>query len=164
MRLHSSALEDGVIRTRYTQAANNHSLPLEFSDVPADAKALVVIMEETSSKNAVTHFLAYNIDASMAGFAENEIPEGVRLGQNDVGGRAYSGPKSGLVDHHYLIRLYALDSRLPLPAGAIREEVDRAMTGHVLLEAELSFRTLGTAPVAEPVREVMEFAAVPALA
>jgi Raf kinase inhibitor-like YbhB/YbcL family protein len=39
--------------------------------------------------------------------------------------------------HRYSFRIYALDSRLELPAKATKEQVERAMSGHVLARAEL---------------------------
>jgi len=33
--------------------------------------------------------------------------------------------------------LYALDSRLPLPAGETREQIETAMKGHMLARGEL---------------------------
>ncbi len=40
--------------------------------------------------------------------------------------------------HHYEFRLFALDAKLGLPAGAGRGEVEAAMKGHVLAEAKLT--------------------------
>jgi phosphatidylethanolamine-binding protein (PEBP) family uncharacterized protein len=39
--------------------------------------------------------------------------------------------------HHYHFKLYALDAPLDLDAGASKREVEEAMRGHVLDEAEL---------------------------
>jgi phosphatidylethanolamine-binding protein (PEBP) family uncharacterized protein len=42
--------------------------------------------------------------------------------------------------HRYFFRLFALEAALNLPAGATREELERAMSGHVLDRAELMGR------------------------
>jgi Raf kinase inhibitor-like YbhB/YbcL family protein len=34
--------------------------------------------------------------------------------------------------HHYVFTLFALDAKLDLPATATRDEVEKAMAGHVL--------------------------------
>jgi len=38
--------------------------------------------------------------------------------------------------HRYFFKLYALDAALDLKAGAGRQELERAMRGHVLSQAE----------------------------
>jgi hypothetical protein len=50
----------------------------------------------------------------------------------------YGGPCPPLGrPHRYFFRLYALDTVLNLPAPVHRKEVDAAMKGHVLAQAEL---------------------------
>jgi phosphatidylethanolamine-binding protein (PEBP) family uncharacterized protein len=43
-------------------------------------------------------------------------------------------------EHRYFFRLYALDCRLSLAAGATKREVLAAMEGHLLIQAELMGR------------------------
>jgi len=42
--------------------------------------------------------------------------------------------------HRYLFKLYALDAKLNLKAGATKADVERAMQGHILAQAELMGR------------------------
>jgi hypothetical protein len=46
-------------------------------------------------------------------------------------------PPPGHGVHHYHFRLYALDTKLPLAEGVDRAALAKAMTGHILAEAEL---------------------------
>jgi hypothetical protein len=50
----------------------------------------------------------------------------------------YSGPcPPPGKPHHYVFRLYALDRKLDLAPGAVKEKVLAAMKGHILAQAEL---------------------------
>jgi hypothetical protein len=60
-------------------------------------------------------------------------------GNNDFGKPGYGGPcpPKGHGPHRYFFKLYALDvPTLGLPAGARREELVRALQGHVRAEAQ----------------------------
>jgi Raf kinase inhibitor-like YbhB/YbcL family protein len=90
-----------------------------------------------------THWIIYNVPATATGLSENinktqMLPDGSRQGKNGFGNIGYNGPAPppGKV-HHYYLRLYALDMTLSLDAGASRDEVVKAMNGHVLAEGEL---------------------------
>ena len=41
------------------------------------------------------------------------------------------------LSHRYFFKVYALDAKLDLRAGANRDELERAMRGHVLAQGEL---------------------------
>ena len=89
----------------------------------------------------------------LAQFGEELLPEGQQInssegprevlengacqGRNDFNRIGYGGPcpPPGKV-HRYFFRLYALDTALNLKAGASRQELERAMKGHVLSHAE----------------------------
>jgi Raf kinase inhibitor-like YbhB/YbcL family protein len=67
-----------------------------------------------------------------------QLPDGSRQGQNDFDKTGYGGPcPPGKSAHRYVFALYALDSRLNLPIGATRKQVEKAMKGHVLAYGEL---------------------------
>jgi Raf kinase inhibitor-like YbhB/YbcL family protein len=142
MKIQSSAFENGgMIPDRFSQFHENRSPPLDFTGVPQDALSLVLIMEDPDApRGTYTHWITFDIDAGTAGFSENLIPKEVRLGRNDAGGAAYAGPKPPNGEHRYFFRAYALDCRLPLPNGSARTDVESAMRGHVLAEAELMGR------------------------
>jgi hypothetical protein len=142
MKIKSSAFESGqVIPERFSQYDANRSPPLDFADAPPKAQSLALIMDDPDApRGTFTHWVVFNIDANSAGFGENKIPADVRFGKNDYDKPEYAGPKPPDGEHRYFFRAYALDTRLNLPNGASRAEVERAMGGHVVAEAELMGR------------------------
>jgi phosphatidylethanolamine-binding protein (PEBP) family uncharacterized protein len=52
-----------------------------------------------------------------------------------VNGYQPSCPPPGAVPHHYTFELYALDTKIDLPAGSTREQLMSAMNGHVVGKA-----------------------------
>jgi hypothetical protein len=80
--------------------------------------------------------------ADAAGLAEGveddgERADGSRQGKNSWNRLGYGGPCPPGGTHRYFFKLYALDSKLGLPAGAGVKQVMDAMEGHILAEAEL---------------------------
>ncbi|HKE32274.1 MAG TPA: YbhB/YbcL family Raf kinase inhibitor-like protein, partial [Candidatus Angelobacter sp.] len=49
----------------------------------------------------------------------------------------YLGPCPPSGTHRYYFYLYALDTELKLPSGATKDDVEKAIKGHVLEKAEL---------------------------
>src|SRR5205085_2450140 len=65
-------------------------------------------------------------------------PGGGAQGINDFGKTGYGGPcPPPGKPHRYFFKLYALDTKLDLKSGAARQQLERAMEGHVLGQAEL---------------------------
>jgi Raf kinase inhibitor-like YbhB/YbcL family protein len=64
---------------------------------------------------------------------------GAKQGVNDFGTPGYGGPcpPRGSGVHHYHFRLFALDAELNLAARVTRQQLDAAMKGHILGQAEL---------------------------
>jgi phosphatidylethanolamine-binding protein (PEBP) family uncharacterized protein len=52
----------------------------------------------------------------------------------------YGGPQPPSGGHRYFFRLYAVDTDLDIPAELNRQELDGAIEGHVLAQAELMGR------------------------
>jgi Raf kinase inhibitor-like YbhB/YbcL family protein len=77
----------------------------------------------------------------------NKLPEGVpkqeqaasgTQGKNDFGKIGFGGPcPPPGKPHRYFFKLYALDGKLNLKPGARKAEVEAAIKGHVLAQAEL---------------------------
>jgi Raf kinase inhibitor-like YbhB/YbcL family protein len=66
------------------------------------------------------------------------LENGGKQGKNDFGDVGYGGPAPPPgKPHRYFFKLYALDASLSVPSGATREEVLKAMKGHVLAEGQL---------------------------
>jgi Raf kinase inhibitor-like YbhB/YbcL family protein len=65
------------------------------------------------------------------------LPEGCRDGLNDWGRTGYGGPCPPIGRHRYFFKLYALDTRLPDLHRPTKADLERAIEGHVLAQAQL---------------------------
>ena len=104
-------------------------------------------IENSTNKTAVDtlHWSAFNIPGSAKGLAEalgsGDLPDGTRNGPGIAAGRggnppAYFGPGAGPGPfHHYVFEFYALDTKLDLPANTTRDDLLKAMDGHVIGKA-----------------------------
>jgi Raf kinase inhibitor-like YbhB/YbcL family protein len=128
----------GKIPSQYTCDGDNINPLLEISDVPAEAKSLALIMDDPDSPSgAWLHWSVWNIDPKTAQIPENSVPAGAVQGPTSFGEAGYGGPCPHSGTHRYFFRLYALDSELNLPAGTGRSDLERALSGHILAQAEL---------------------------
>jgi len=104
-------------------------------------------IENSSNKTTVDtlHWTAFNIPGTAKGLPEGlgtgDLPDGTRNGPGLAarGGQApggYFGPGAGPGPlHHYVFEFYALDTKLDLPANTTRDELLKAMDGHVIGKA-----------------------------
>ncbi|MBU1998184.1 MAG: YbhB/YbcL family Raf kinase inhibitor-like protein, partial [Candidatus Omnitrophica bacterium] len=67
--------------------------------------------------------------------AENSIPG--KQGTNSFGKINYGGPCPPSGTHRYFFKIYALDKKLNLGEGINKEELEKAMQGHILAKAEI---------------------------
>jgi Raf kinase inhibitor-like YbhB/YbcL family protein len=65
------------------------------------------------------------------------LPNGAKQGTNDFRKIGCGGPCPPGGEHRHFFKLYALDARLDLNAGATAAEVFDAMAGHILAESKL---------------------------
>lgn len=145
MQISSPAFRFGeAIPKKYTCDGEDVSPPLTIADVPPNAKALVLIMEDPDAPIGVfTHWVLYNVPPTLTALPEGvpKRPEvtGVGLqGVNDFGRVGYGGPcpPRGHGPHRYFFRLYAIDVQLQLPPRARKDDVLAAIKGHVLAQTE----------------------------
>jgi len=147
MRLTSSAVAaDGRIAARQSAYGQNLSPPLAWTSV-AGAKVYAIILEDPDAPGArpFVHWLIWNIPGATTALAEGlatsatpRSPGGAVQGANDAGRTGYFGPRPPSGVHHYRFRIFALDGRLTLGAGADRAALGRAMNGHVVGIGELT--------------------------
>lgn len=138
--LHSDAFEPNArIPQKYTGEGPDVSPALRWTDPPAGTKSFALICEDPDAPRPTpwVHWLVWNIPADRRSLEENA--RGLPMGGNDFGTQRYGGPMppKGHGVHHYYFRLYALDTMLDLPAGVTKEQLLRAMKGHILAEATL---------------------------
>jgi len=145
MKLTSSGFKDGgMVPERYSRDGRNVSPPLAWDGVPKNTRSLALIVDDPDvpSGNFV-HWLVYNIPADATQLGEGipaaeKLPSGARQGRNDFGEIGYGGPQPPRGTYRYLFHLYALDSEIPTPPGAAREQIDDAVSGHRLDECQLT--------------------------
>jgi Raf kinase inhibitor-like YbhB/YbcL family protein len=143
MKLTSPAFNhEGKIPSKYTCDGANINPPLILFDVPAEAKSLVLIMDDPDVPKRLRadgmwdHWIVFNIPPSLTEIPEGEEPEGTH-GLGTSGNLTYFGPCPPDREHRYFFKLYALNTQLNLPEKASKKQVEKAMTGHILAQAEL---------------------------
>lgn len=150
MTLTTPAWPDGAhIPARYTQAGEQVSPELRWTNTPAGTQSFVLYFHDPDvARNKTTddqvHWVVWNIPATATGLPEGvpagaERPDGSR--QISASGPVYRGPgapASGPL-HHYTFEVFALDTKLDIPASTdafeTRANVLKAMQGHVLGKA-----------------------------
>ncbi len=140
----SSAFEEGgAIPARYTCDGLDISPPLSWSPVPSGTQSLALIAEDPDApRGAFAHWVIYNLPPDTRRLPEDvpnrqTLPGGALQGMNGAGSIGYTGPCPPGGTHRYFFKVYALDTELDLGAGATKEDVVRAMEGHVLAEGRL---------------------------
>jgi Raf kinase inhibitor-like YbhB/YbcL family protein len=87
------------------------------------------------------HGVLYDVPPGARGLAEGvsaaKLPAGTRQGKNDWGRTGYGGPCPPIGRHRYFHKLYALDALLGDLGEPSKGELERAMRGRVLAQAEL---------------------------
>ncbi len=146
LRLSSAAFADGgTIPEKYTCAAgmsNMLSPAVSWTNTPKGTQSFVLLLHDPDAHarkqvDDITHWIIFNIPGDSTSLPEGVKPDapatvGVQ-GANIMGRAAYMGPCAPPgPPHHYTIELYALDTKLDLPAGASRDDIMKAMEGHVL--------------------------------
>ena len=125
------------IPAKFTCDGEDINPPLDFSEVPDEAKSLVLINDDPDAPEQTwVHWIVWNIDPSTEYIEENSIPAGSVEGVTSFGKRGYGGPCPPSGEHRYFFKLYALDIELDLPEDADKAELEEAMDGHIIDEAE----------------------------
>lgn len=123
---------------KYTCDGDDINPPLLISDVPQNAKSLVLIIDDPDAPQATwVHWTVFNISPKTVQIPENNVPPEAREGTTSFGKPGYGGPCPPSGIHHYYFKLYALDSSLNLDSSAKKEDIENAIQGHIIEQAEL---------------------------
>lgn len=143
----SSFPHEGPIPSRHTCEGHDTSPELFWTDVPDNAKSLVLIVDDPDApdpaapKRVWVHWVLYNIPATSSGLSEgvaaHDLPPGAREGVNDWQRAGYGGPCPPIGNHRYFFKLYALDTVLPDLKQPAKARLEEAMRGHVITATEL---------------------------
>ncbi|MDP1828070.1 MAG: YbhB/YbcL family Raf kinase inhibitor-like protein [Archangium sp.] len=146
LTLSSSAFQaGGAIPAEHTCEGSDSSPPLDWSGIPAGTRSLALIIDDPDApdpaapKRVWVHWVLYNLPATSTGLPAGvkTLPAGTRVGLNDSQEAGYGGPCPPIGRHRYFHKLYALDVVLPDLGQPTKKELEVAMTGHVLDQAEL---------------------------
>ena len=159
LTLKSSAFsQKGSIPSLYTCEGEDISPPLSWSDVPEGTKSFTLIVDDPDAPDpnaprmTWVHWVLYNLPAAtrvlLEGMNPQKLPMGTKEGQNNWRRTGYGGPCPPIGRHRYLHKLYAVDTVLPDLRRPTKSQLERAMAGHVLAQAEL----IGTYKKARPNR------------
>ncbi len=146
MQITSPVFQEGEsIPRKYTCEGVETSFPLNFSGIPSEAKSLALIMDDSDVPKNLradgmwVHWVVYGIDPKTTEVKEGTPSLGTQ-GVNTGGKNGYQGPCPPDREHRYFIKLYALDMTPDLKEGATKEELLKAMEGHIIAQAELMGR------------------------
>jgi len=147
MKLSSPAFFEGaLIPAQYTCARDDFSPPLTWSDIPPGAKTLALIVDDPDAPVGTwMHWVVFNLPVSAAGLPqgikdEKQLAGGGTQGTNSWRRIGYGGPCPPSGTHRYFFKLYALDITLSLGNNTTAKELQGAMKGHILAEAQLMGR------------------------
>lgn len=125
MKITSTAFEENTyIPKQYSCEGKNVNPPLVFSDIPDEAKSLVLLVEDPDAPNAkhmFVHWVVFNIPPTTTKIFENSIPKESTQGINDSGSRNYIGPCPPDRPHRYFFKLYALKTNISLSKTITRD-------------------------------------------
>lgn len=139
----------GTIPKPYTCDGGDVSPALRWTDPPSAVRSFALVVDDPDAPVGTwVHWILYDLAPGV-----REIPQGVEKKAETVLGGARQGMSWG-VDrftrvgysgpcpppggpHRYFFRLYALDTVLRLRPRATKGDLLKAMSGHVLAQAEL---------------------------
>ncbi len=145
--LTSTAFEEGAaIPVKHTCDGADVSPTLAWSGAPQGTASFALIADDPDAPAGTwVHWVLYDLPGTVSRLPENmakaeTLPDlgGALQGRNDFRRTGYGGPcpPPGPA-HRYFFKLYALDAKLGLKAGAPKKDVEAAMKGHVLGTVQL---------------------------
>jgi len=133
----------GSIPKKFTCDGPDVSPQLAWSESAAATKSFALLVDDPDAPvGNWNHWTAWNLPATSQGLPEGvskdaRLADGTEQGRNDFGKTGYNGPcPPPGKPHRYYFKLFALDTNLDLKAGSRKKELEAAMKGHVLTQAE----------------------------
>ena len=143
MQLTSSGFSDGDEMPIELGYKNGNETPaLSINGIPEGTKSLALIMDDPDAMGAVgkvwVHWVVWNIDPTREFITGNPQESKFVEGMTDFGEVGYGGPAPPDKTHTYVFKLYALDTELDLPQKSTKADVEKAMEGHIIEQAQLT--------------------------
>jgi Raf kinase inhibitor-like YbhB/YbcL family protein len=110
--------------------------PLSIEGIPTETKSLALIVDDPDAPSGTfAHWVVWNISPSTNKIAEHVVPG--TQGLNSSGEHGYTGPCPPSGTHRYFFKVYALDMELGLGSNSKKQDLEKAMQGHILAKGEL---------------------------
>ncbi len=140
MKLESPAYpEGGVIPELYTCKGKNIHPPLTISDIPDGTVSFAITFEDLDTPLQVfDHWLVWNIAPQNYIISEGFMPAEAIQGTNSFGNQNYGGPCPPTGQHHYVFKVFALETSITLPPEATKKDLIEVMRGHILGQTHLT--------------------------
>jgi Raf kinase inhibitor-like YbhB/YbcL family protein len=135
----------GAISREYTCEGDDISPALEWTGAPAGTRSFALIVDDPDApdpkapKMTWVHWILYDLPVTATSLPKGvkKLPPGTREGMNDWKRTGYGGPCPPIGRHRYYHKLYALDTVLGDLKNPPKADLERAMQGHILAQAEL---------------------------
>ncbi len=135
----------GDIPKEFTCDGPDASPELSWTHPPPGTRSFALIMEEPAVEARIrAYWVVYDVPPTARGIPEAvaarpELVDGSRQAVNAFGRLGYSGPcPAPGTSGRYIFKLFALGSNLRLGGRATKPDVERAMRGHILGQAEIT--------------------------
>lgn len=133
----------GDIAKQFTCDGSDLSPQLSWTEPSAGTKSFALLADDPDAPvGNWNHWTAWNLPPDLRSLPEGvpktpHLPDGTDQGINDFHKPGYNGPcPPAGKPHRYYFKLFALDSKLDLKPNASKRELERAMKGHILAQAE----------------------------
>ena len=139
LKISSPVFENnGNIPAKYTCTGKDVNPPLLIENVPPKAKSLAIIVDDPDAPGGTwVHWVLWNIGPGTGEINEGSIPAGAMQGWNDFRVHEYRGPCPPSGTHRYFFKAYALDAVLNLSRNSTKSDVEKAMKGHIIEQAQI---------------------------
>ncbi len=141
----SSVFKNGqVIPKQFTADGANISPPLNWTEPPTETKSITVLcLDPDAPGGAWYHWLVYNLSPRIKSLPQavpkqTTISNGGKQGVNDFNQVGYNGPAPPPgAKHRYYFQVLAVDTMLSLGQKPHKQEILKALAGHVVAQSEL---------------------------
>jgi Raf kinase inhibitor-like YbhB/YbcL family protein len=134
----------GNIPKKFTCDGPDLSPQLAWTEAPDKTKTLALLVDDPDAPvGNWNHWTMWNAPATLRGLPEGVsknalLPDSTEQGINDFRKIGYNGPcPPAGKPHRYYFKLFALDTKLDLKPDSGKKELEAAMKGHVVVQAEL---------------------------
>jgi Raf kinase inhibitor-like YbhB/YbcL family protein len=152
IKVFSPVFKDGAtLPKEYTADGAGHFPTLAWSDVPAECKSILLVVEDPDAPkpSPFVHGVFFNILPGAAGLPDKFVTQsgisqecaalGVRMGTNSLSKPTYMAPTPppGHGPHHYHFQVIALDTILNFAKSPSLADIKEVIHNHVVESGEI---------------------------